>query len=139
MRGLPGVRMNSIDFNLRKRLVAHPLGVNVDSLKDPVKISIPRYVLRGQGKNEHHEFEVNLAALEFPPKNLFGNKDKRVIAERRSHLERYLKNVFKVMLASTTSPLHVDRKDFDLSKHTICEFSPFFKKGVFDYSSHGTG
>ncbi|MGH0160022.1 UNVERIFIED_CONTAM: hypothetical protein FKN15_069587 [Acipenser sinensis] len=29
----------------------------------------------------------SLAALEFPPKKLFGNKDERVIAERRSHLE----------------------------------------------------
>lgn len=28
-----------------------------------------------------------LATLEFPPKKLFGNKDDRVIAERRSHLE----------------------------------------------------
>ncbi|XP_033861237.3 kinesin-like protein KIF16B isoform X2 [Acipenser ruthenus] len=152
-----------------ERLVARPLGVNVDSLKDPVKISIPRYVLRGQGKDEHYEFEVKiavldetwtvfrrysrfremhntlklkypeLAALEFPPKKLFGNKDERVIAERRSHLERYLKNFFKVMLASSSSPLHADKNDLDLSKHTVCEFSPFFKKGVFDYSSHGTG
>ncbi|RXN01556.1 Kinesin-like protein KIF16B [Acipenser ruthenus] len=154
---------------IRQRLVARPLGVNVDSLKDPVKISIPRYVLRGQGKDEHYEFEVKiavldetwtvfrrysrfremhntlklkypeLAALEFPPKKLFGNKDERVIAERRSHLERYLKNFFKVMLASSSSPLHADKNDLDLSKHTVCEFSPFFKKGVFDYSSHGTG
>ncbi|XP_063490042.1 kinesin-like protein KIF16B isoform X25 [Symphalangus syndactylus] len=30
---------------------------------------------------------AELAALEFPPKKLFGNKDERVIAERRSHLE----------------------------------------------------
>jgi hypothetical protein len=28
-----------------------------------------------------------LAALEFPPKKLFGNKDERVVAERRTHLE----------------------------------------------------
>ncbi|MBN3298323.1 KI16B protein, partial [Amia calva] len=152
-----------------ERLVSRPLGANPDSLKDPVKIGIPRYVLRGQGKDEHYEFEVKitvldetwtvfrrysrfremhktlklkypeLAALEFPPKKLFGNKDERVIAERRSHLERYLRNFFKVMLESPLSPLHADRTGLQLSKHTICEFSPFFKKGVFDYSSHGTG
>lgn len=28
-----------------------------------------------------------VATLEFPPKKLFGNKDERVIAERRCHLE----------------------------------------------------
>lgn len=100
-----------------ERLVSRSLGANPDDLKDPVKISIPRYVLCGQGKDAHVEFQVKitvldetwtvfrrysrfremhktlklkyaeLAALEFPPKKLFGNKDERVIAERRSHLE----------------------------------------------------
>ncbi|XP_077907503.1 kinesin-like protein KIF16B isoform X9 [Ictidomys tridecemlineatus] len=100
-----------------ERMVSRSLGANPDDLKDPIKISIPRYVLCGQGKDEHFEFEVKitvldetwtvfrrysrfremhktlklkyaeLAALEFPPKKLFGNKDERVIAERRSHLE----------------------------------------------------
>ncbi|XP_040303680.1 kinesin-like protein KIF16B isoform X1 [Herpailurus yagouaroundi] len=183
-----------------ERMVSRSLGANPDDLKDPIKISIPRYVLCGQGKDEHFEFEVKitvldetwtvfrrysrfremhktlklkyaeLATLEFPPKKLFGNKDERVIAERRSHLEKawqdpwirekrccwstvkklqhedhwradpkYLRDFFSVMLQSTTSPLHIDKVGLTLSKHTICEFSPFFKKGVFDYSSHGTG
>ncbi|XP_069908211.1 kinesin-like protein KIF16B isoform X8 [Oryctolagus cuniculus] len=152
-----------------ERMVSRSLGANPDDLKDPIKISIPRYVLCGQGKDEHFEFEVKitvldetwtvfrrysrfremhktlklkyaeLAALEFPPKKLFGNKDERVIAERRSHLEKYLRDFFSVMLQSATSPLHIDKVGLTLSKHTICEFSPFFKKGVFDYSSHGTG
>uniref|UniRef100_A0A8C3WJ59 Kinesin-like protein KIF16B n=1 Tax=Catagonus wagneri TaxID=51154 RepID=A0A8C3WJ59_9CETA len=152
-----------------ERMVSRSLGASPDDLKDPIKISIPRYVLCGQGKDEHFEFEVKitvldetwtvfrrysrfremhktlklkyaeLATLEFPPKKLFGNKDERVIAERRSHLERYLRDFFSVMLQSATSPLHIDKVGLTLSKHTVCEFSPFFKKGVFDYSSHGTG
>uniref|UniRef100_A0A8C7B9K7 Kinesin-like protein KIF16B n=1 Tax=Neovison vison TaxID=452646 RepID=A0A8C7B9K7_NEOVI len=152
-----------------ERMVSRSLGANPDDLKDPIKISIPRYVLCGQGKDEHFEFEVKitvldetwtvfrrysrfremhktlklkyaeLATLEFPPKKLFGNKDERVIAERRSHLEKYLRDFFSVMLQSATSPLHINKVGLTLSKHTICEFSPFFKKGVFDYSSHGTG
>ncbi|XP_006638645.2 kinesin-like protein KIF16B isoform X5 [Lepisosteus oculatus] len=162
---------NGVDPRKQKYewLISRPLGPSPYSLKDPVKISIPRYVMRGQGKDEHYEFEVKitaleetwtvfrrysrfremhktlklkypeLAALEFPPKKLFGNKDERVIAERRTHLELYLRNFFKVMLDSPTSPLHADKTGLQLSKHTICEFSPFFKKGVFDYSSHGTG
>ncbi|XP_007525822.1 kinesin-like protein KIF16B isoform X3 [Erinaceus europaeus] len=152
-----------------ERMVSRSLGANPEDLKDPIKISIPRYVLCGQGKDEHFEFEVKitvldetwtvfrrysrfremhktlklkyaeLATLEFPPKKLFGNKDERVIAERRSHLEKYLRDFFSVMLQSVTSPLHINKVGLTLSKHTICEFSPFFKKGVFDYSSHGTG
>ncbi|NXY71905.1 KI16B protein, partial [Glareola pratincola] len=151
-----------------ERMVCRSLGANPDDLKDPIKISIPRYVLCGQGKDEHYEFEIKitvldetwtlfrrysrfremhkilklkypeLATLEFPPKKLFGNKDERVIAERRSHLEKYLRSFFSVMLKSPSSPLHIDKVGLTLSKHTICEFSPFFRKGVFDYSSHGT-
>lgn len=53
--------------------------------------------------------------------------------------QRYLRDFFSVMLRSATSPLHIEKVGLTLSKHTVCEFSPFFKKGVFDYSSHGTG
>lgn len=53
--------------------------------------------------------------------------------------QKYLREFFSVMLQSSTSPLHINKVGLTLSKHTICEFSPFFKKGVFDYSSHGTG
>ncbi|XP_026215063.1 kinesin-like protein KIF16B isoform X3 [Anabas testudineus] len=148
-------------------LTSRPLGTSSDGLQEPVKVTIPRYVLRGQGKDEHFEFEVKmtvrdetwsvfrrysrfremhkslklkypeLAALEFPPKKLFGNRDERMVAERRNHLERYLRNLFRVMLSSSSSPLTAD--GLHLSKHTICEFSSFFKKGVFEHSSHGTG
>ncbi|NXW84322.1 KI16B protein, partial [Alopecoenas beccarii] len=151
-----------------ERLVCRSLAPNPDDLKDPIKISIPRYVLCGQGRDEHYEFEIKitvlhetwtvfrrysrfremhktlklkypeLATLEFPPKKLFGNKDERVIAERRSHLEKYLRSFFSAMLKSPSSPLHIDKVGLTLSKHTICEFSSFFRKGVFDYSSHGT-
>ncbi|KAF4075410.1 hypothetical protein AMELA_G00234120 [Ameiurus melas] len=99
-----------------ERLAVRP-SPSADSLKDPVKISIPRYVLRGQGKDEHYEFEVKitvleetwtvfrrysrfremhkslkmkypeLGVLEFPPKKIFGNRDERMVGERRNHLE----------------------------------------------------
>ncbi|XP_062814447.1 kinesin-like protein KIF16B isoform X9 [Anolis carolinensis] len=154
---------------LIKRMICRSGKTNPDDLKNPVKISIPRYVLCGQGKDEHYEYEIKISVLgetwtvfrrysrfremhqtlklkypeltelEFPPKKLFGNKDERVIAERRNHLEKYLRNFFSIMLDSPSSPLHVSKEDLALSKHAICEFSSFFKKGVFDYSSHGTG
>ncbi|XP_032882178.1 kinesin-like protein KIF16B isoform X2 [Amblyraja radiata] len=161
------------NMNQRKlkyeRLFSRSLEIGPNNLKDPIKISISRYVLRGQGKDEHYEFEVKItildetwtvfrrysrfrelhrtmkikypeiASLEFPPKKLFGNRDERVIAERQSHLERYLRNFFALILKSPTSPLNLYKEDFTLSKHTLCEFTPFFRKGVFDFSSHGTG
>ncbi|XP_051982170.1 kinesin-like protein KIF16B isoform X1 [Xyrauchen texanus] len=152
-----------------ERLVSIPLDPSSESLKDPVKISIPRYMLCGQGKDEHFEFEVKitvldetwtvfrrysrfremhkslkmkypeLAALDFPPKKIFGNRDERMIAERRNQLEQYLRKFFHVMLSSFSSPLRKDECGLHLSKHAVCDISPFFKKGVFDYSSHGTG
>uniref|UniRef100_A0A8C9ZW96 Kinesin-like protein KIF16B n=1 Tax=Sander lucioperca TaxID=283035 RepID=A0A8C9ZW96_SANLU len=148
----------------RGQLVSRSLGTSADGLQEPVKISIPRYVLRGQGKDEHFEFEVKITVMDemwtvfrrysrflemhknflpggqFPPKKLFGNRDERMVAERRNQLERYLRNLFRVMLSSSSSPLRADADGgFHLTKHAICEFSSFFKKGVFDYSSHGTG
>ncbi|KAM6940418.1 kinesin-like protein KIF16B [Xenentodon cancila] len=153
-----------------QHLVSRPAATSCGGVLEPVKVSVPRYVLRGQGKDEHFEFEVKitvmeetwtvfrrysrfremhkslkfkypeLAALEFPPKKLFGNRDERMVAERRSHLERYLRNLFQVMLTSSSSPLRPDDDGlFRLSKLDVCEFSPFFKKGVFESSSHGTG
>ncbi|XP_062912203.1 kinesin-like protein KIF16B isoform X2 [Mobula hypostoma] len=161
------------NINQRKlkyeRLFARSLDISPNNLKDPIKISIPRYVLRGQGKDEHYEFEVKITildetwtvfrrysrfrelhrtmkmkypeigSLQFPPKKIFGNRDERVIAERQSHLEKYLRNFLTLILKSPTSPLNLSKEDFTLSKHTLCEFTPFFRKGVFDFSSHGTG
>ncbi|KFQ23895.1 Kinesin-like KIF16B, partial [Mesitornis unicolor] len=44
-----------------ERMVCRSLGANPDDLKDPIKISIPRYVLCGQGKDEHYEFEIKVS------------------------------------------------------------------------------
>uniref|UniRef100_A0A3P8UNA0 PX domain-containing protein n=1 Tax=Cynoglossus semilaevis TaxID=244447 RepID=A0A3P8UNA0_CYNSE len=151
-----------------QHLLSRPLVSSGAALQEPVRVTIPRYVLRGQGKDEHFEYEVKisvmdetwtvfrrysrfremhfslkmkypeLAALEFPPKKLFGNRDERMVAERRCHLEAGYSFTSLVMMSSTSSPLR-NNTGFCLSKHTVCEFSPFFKKGVFEYGSHGTG
>ncbi|XP_043912025.1 kinesin-like protein KIF16B [Protopterus annectens] len=163
---LDGITQRKLKY---ERIASRPLGANPDDLKDPIKISIPRYKLHGQGKDEHYEFEVKITVLDetwslfrrysrflemhktlklkypelsdlpFPPKILFGNKDERVISERRNQLEKYLRKFFSIMLDSPSSPLHIDKIGLTLSKHSVCELTPFFKKGVFDFSSHGTG
>ncbi|XP_064331968.1 kinesin-like protein KIF16B isoform X6 [Camelus dromedarius] len=124
-----------------ERMVSRSLGANPGDLKDPIKISIPRYVLCGQGKDEHFEFEVKITVLDetwtvFRRYSRFREMHKTL---KLKYAERYLRDFFSVMLQSATSPLHIDKVGLTLSKHTVCEFSPFFKKGVFDYSSHGTG
>ncbi|NXP34698.1 KI16B protein, partial [Leiothrix lutea] len=47
-----------------ERMVCRSLGANPDDLKDPIKVSIPRYVLCGQGKDEHYEFEIKITVLD---------------------------------------------------------------------------
>ncbi|KFZ58455.1 Kinesin-like KIF16B, partial [Antrostomus carolinensis] len=47
-----------------ERMICRSLGANPDDLKDPIKISIPRYVLCGQGKDEHYEFEIKITVLD---------------------------------------------------------------------------
>ncbi|XP_071891372.1 kinesin-like protein KIF16B isoform X6 [Anas platyrhynchos] len=123
-----------------ERMVCRSLGANPDDLKDPIKISIPRYVLCGQGKDEHYEFEIKITVLDetwtvFRRYSRFREMHKTL---KLKYPEKYLRSFFAAMLKSPSSPLHIDKVGSTLSKHTICEFSPFFRKGVFDYSSHGT-
>lgn len=59
------------------------------------------------------------------------------ILTRLLSLQRYLRSLFQVVLASSTSPLGPG--GLQLTKRDVCDFSPFFRKGVFEYSSHGTG
>ncbi|XP_060716395.1 kinesin-like protein KIF16B isoform X2 [Tachysurus vachellii] len=126
-----------------ERFVSVPLSPSLESLKDPVKISIPRYVLRGQGKDEHYEFEVKITVLDetwtvFRRYSRFREMHKSL---KMKYPERYLRNFFQIMLSTScsSSPLRADDSGLQLSKHAVCDISPFFKKGVFDYSSHGTG
>lgn len=43
--------------------MSRPAGTLCAAAKEPVRVSIPRYVLRGQGKDEHFEFEVKVSPL----------------------------------------------------------------------------
>ncbi|XP_078593156.1 kinesin-like protein KIF16B isoform X3 [Branchiostoma floridae x Branchiostoma japonicum] len=144
-------------------ILNRPVDLDVTKIKDPIKISIPRFVMRGYGKEEHFEFEVKtdvlgevwtifrryskfrelhemmkgkypeVNALEFPPKKLFGNKSQKLAEERRVQLEAYLNNFIAVCLRNKASPLY-PRKDKPFSKRTLCDFAPFFRKGIFESS-----
>lgn len=86
----------------------------------PMKIFWGVFAVHFIFQNDCHQFDqVNLIMLHFIP-------------------QKYLRSFFSAMLKSPSSPLNIDKVGLTLSKYTICEFSPFFRKGVFDYSSHGT-
>lgn len=96
---------------------------------------VPRAVSNGSGSRS---MPGGASFLGVPPRRLLPARVLTVSLPLVSS-QRYLRDFFSVMLQSATSPLHIDKVGLTLSKHTVCEFSPFFKKGVFDYSSHGTG
>uniref|UniRef100_A0A673INR4 Kinesin-like protein KIF16B n=1 Tax=Sinocyclocheilus rhinocerous TaxID=307959 RepID=A0A673INR4_9TELE len=145
----------SLSSDSLQRLVSIPLEPSAESLKDPVKISIPRYILCGQGKDEHFEFEVKitvldetwtvfrrysrfremhkslklkypeLAALDFPPKKIFGNRDERMVAERRNLLE---------VIRCVSNPSLLNEKPLKMLMMSLC----FPKQTSLDYTSQNT-
>ncbi|KAF7249333.1 Kinesin-like protein KIF16B [Varanus komodoensis] len=51
-------------LEIELRMICRSGKANPDDLKNPVKISIPRYVLCGQGKDEHYEYEIKISVLD---------------------------------------------------------------------------
>ncbi|XP_045187061.2 kinesin-like protein KIF16B isoform X2 [Mercenaria mercenaria] len=130
-------------------------------------ITIPMYRLQCYGSDSHYEYEVKIVigddvwsvmrryskfrefhmdikskipeinALVFPPKKLF-SKTEKVAAERRSQLEFYVNSVIEICSKIPSCCLHSSKNEF-LSKQVLCDFNPFFKKGLFENSKYGTG
>ncbi|XP_023931698.1 kinesin-like protein KIF16B [Lingula anatina] len=158
---------NSSSNKLSKSMPS--LALNTEDIEEPVVVVIPSFTLRGYGTDTHHEFEVKIrvleeetwsvfrryrrfremhehlkkkypevAALQFPPKKWFGNRTEKVVKERQNQLQEYVQHVLRVCRKNPDCPLHPNKSKY-LSKQTLFEFSPFFKKGVFESSKHGTG
>ncbi|XP_014671742.1 PREDICTED: kinesin-like protein KIF16B [Priapulus caudatus] len=133
----------------------------------PLRVAVPAFVLRGHGADAHYEYEVQVAlrgeswvvyrrysrfrelrqrmvaaysvtaGIPFPPKRWFRNRSEWVVAQRREQLEGYLRRLVEVCGAAPGCPLNV--ADGRVVKHSLWEFSSFFKKGVFETTKHGTG
>ncbi|XP_033103023.1 kinesin-like protein KIF16B isoform X2 [Anneissia japonica] len=144
-----------------------PLAAHTEEVKDLIKITIPRYMLRGHGWDSHYVFEVQITILnetwivyrryskfrelheimkkkyleigllEFPPKKLFGNKSEKVVFKRRGNLEDYLRNFIAACLKIGHCPI-APGPGRTISKGILCEFAPFFKKGAFETTKYGT-
>ncbi|XP_067119902.1 kinesin-like protein KIF16B [Centruroides vittatus] len=134
---------------------------------ESIKFSIPSYTMRGSGSGAHYEYEVKIYVNAdtwtiyrrykrfrelhhymrlkygdkvelpyFPPRKIFGSKSERVVEERRNHLEVYLNKLILICMQVEGCPLHTRQ---NLCKQDIYDFAPFFHKGCFETSKHGTG
>ncbi|KAJ1523618.1 hypothetical protein ONE63_001461 [Megalurothrips usitatus] len=140
---------------------------SLHSCDDGEVIHIPSYVIRGAGSSTHYEYEVRVNAggerwtllrryrrfrelhlqmrdkygslvssLEFPPRRLFSKRSEVVAGKRRAQLEVYLRALIRVCSTVAGCPLHQARDN--LTRVALIEFSPFFRKGVFEAGKYGT-
>ncbi|XP_077297950.1 kinesin-like protein 98A [Arctopsyche grandis] len=127
-------------------------------------ISVPCFVIRGAGKSTHYEYEVRIdleeerwallrryrrfrelyinmkilygakvAAISFPPRQLWSSES--LAGSRRPQLEKFLRTLIKTCASDKRCPFHAQ----PLTKETLVQFSPFFRKGVFESGKCGTG
>lgn len=77
--------------------------------------------------------------IPFPRRELFSSNSESVARNRKRQLETYLRRLLVVCARIPQSPIYAGMDGYGLSKQTMAEFSPFFKKGLFESGKHGTG
>ncbi|XP_034232452.1 kinesin-like protein Klp98A isoform X2 [Thrips palmi] len=158
--------LNSQDDNFSSVSLARSR-TSLHSCDDGELIHIPSYVIRGAGSSTHYEYEVRVNAggerwtllrryrrfrelhlqmrekygsvvssLEFPPRRLFSKRSEVVAGKRRAQLEVYLRALIRVCSTVASCPLHQARDN--LTRPVLIDFSPFFRKGVFESGKYGT-
>eukprot|EP00794_Sanderia_malayensis_P020111 gene20111-22082_t len=105
--------------------------------RNQIRVSLPRYIMRGLGRHAYHVFEVKMsvgddnwsvfrrysrfrqlhqelkieypvvANLEFPSKRFFGNRAESFVRLRRAQLEAYLKALFAILSNVSSCPVSV--------------------------------
>jgi len=128
-----------------------PINPAVESEIREIQLSIPSVVLKNDGGEQYHAYEIlvvcadetwkvyrrysELLALHaeviprvrgsqclvFPPKKTFGNKGERVVEERRALLQEYLQMLLRLCIGDPRSPLHSET-----SKTALLVALPFF-------------
>ncbi|XP_065167719.1 kinesin-like protein Klp98A isoform X2 [Atheta coriaria] len=128
-------------------------------------VSIASYCLRGTGSQTHYEYEVRIrtaderwcvmrrfrrfrdlhiamkarygekvAQIPFPSRQLFANTE-AVAQSRKKQLEMYLKRLIDVCKAHPNCCLAYETP---VTRATLQNFSPFFRKGLFENGKYGT-
>ncbi|XP_031569292.1 kinesin-like protein KIF16B isoform X2 [Actinia tenebrosa] len=130
-----------------------------------INVQIPRYILRGLGRDSYHVFEVKvtiggetwsvyrryrkfrelhntmkksyreIGELDFPNRRFFGNRAEEFVRARRAQLETYLKSFINLCTDFRDCPVSAS-SGRPLSKRDLCNFAPFFKQGIFEQTKH---
>ncbi|EAA13643.5 AGAP003925-PA [Anopheles gambiae str. PEST] len=80
-----------------------------------------------------------IATIPFPRRELFASNTESVAKTRRRQLETYLRRLLVVCAKIPHCPIYEGEGRPGLTKQTLIEFHPFFKKGLFETGKHGTG
>ncbi|CAC5367065.1 KIF16B [Mytilus coruscus] len=138
--------------NLRSRFSGSNISLSGSQMGDipALSITIPAFRLQGYGSDEHYAYEVQIArstsgmeeALLTDWRPCFSTKKtvqktKKIAMDRQQQLEVYLKNALTILMRTPDCPLHPS-KNLYLSKQILCDFDPFFKRGIFETSKHST-
>ncbi|XP_052888776.1 kinesin-like protein Klp98A isoform X2 [Anopheles moucheti] len=80
-----------------------------------------------------------IATIPFPRRELFASNTESVAKTRRRQLETYLRRLLVVCAKIPHCSIYEGEGRPGLTKQTLIEFHPFFKKGLFETGKHGTG
>uniref|UniRef100_A0A1A9WYT0 Kinesin motor domain-containing protein n=1 Tax=Glossina brevipalpis TaxID=37001 RepID=A0A1A9WYT0_9MUSC len=86
-----------------------------------------------------NSYGTKIAALPFPRRELFSSSSETVAKHRRRLLELYLRRLIAVCTRIPQSPIYEGTGGPGLTRTTLSQLSPFFKKGIFENGKHGTG
>lgn len=97
-------------------------------------------------------FPLQISQIPFPRREIFSSNSESVAKQRRRHLESYLRRLLVVCSKIPQSPIFEGNNDgtsmtttmtttvtSGLTKSSLAQLSPFFKKGLFESGKHGTG
>ncbi|XP_048586357.1 kinesin-like protein KIF16B isoform X2 [Nematostella vectensis] len=136
--------------------------------RNQIQVQIPRYILRGQGRDSYHVFEVKVTIagdtwsvyrryrkfrelhntmkrlyievgeLDFPHRRFFGNRAEEFVRARRAQLETYLKSFISLCASLHDCPISAFSGRL-IAKRDLCDFAPFFKQGIFEQTKTYSG
>ncbi|XP_078351266.1 uncharacterized protein LOC144636002 isoform X2 [Oculina patagonica] len=136
--------------------------------RNQIHVCIPRYILRGLGRDSYHVFEVKstvgadswsvyrryrkfrelhktmrknyyeVGSLDFPNRRFFGNRAEEFVRARRAQLETYLQSFISLCSRIPDCPIS-SMTGRPLTKRDLCDFAPFFKQGIFEQTKHYSG
>ncbi|WAR19002.1 KI16B-like protein [Mya arenaria] len=104
-------------------------------LPGSIHISIPSYRIQAYGSDSHYEYEVKIVIGDdvWSIQRRYSKFREFHMALKSKIPEFYMRSVLEICMKIPSCPLHLSQNAF-LSKQVICDFDPFFRKGLFETS-----